>query len=806
MKNTIYQSLICLLACSGFILVNSSNLHSQETDRITCTGYGDAAYSGLTENEFLKNWLILDPVRINTSGAIPDNDAQRAAFDQDLFTEIRILQNKPVGKIKIDKTEYSWKSVKSDNDVVDFVKLFGQVNYAIGYAVAEIKMDAPSKVWVGVGSDDGIKIFLNGKIVHTHWIARGIKQDDDIVELDLNKGSNQLLIKLQNIDQGWGFEIRRLGKDKLADLFDESSGNGNLNNVKMLLNTGLDINHTDEAGLSAYQYAMVRGQEAIMSLLKEKGAKTDLPLPGLEKFISTIFKNVQKGTMPGAAVLVAQNGDIIYQNGFGYADVGNKIQMTPDFKFKIGSISKQFSAVAILKLQEEGKISVQDKLSKYIPDFPRGNEVSIYHLLTHTSGIHSYENQRNFSMLVPVSPQALIDSIKTFPYDFNPGEKYQYNNSGYCILAYLVEKISGKTLGEYLNETFFKPLGMNDTGIYKSSSVLNNEAYGYSMENGAVKKAPYQEMTWAFGVGGIYSTVQDLYTWNEAIFDGKILSEASLKTAFTPAVLNNNEKTDYGYGWFISTKRGIRFIQHSGGVFGFSTYLEHQPENKLTVCVLCNSLPTPEGINPVSNGQFISEFILNNKMEKESTFAVGTTISENILKKYVGRYNYGQGRIMMITREGKQLYGRLSGETKNPLTPYSTDEFYLKAMDAKIEFFSDESNVVTHLIHYQKDGQIEAKKLKDETPVNVNPAIFDKLTGKYDLGNNYVVEIIKENKKLYVKSPNLPRNELLPASELEYFSMESTTRVNFILNKEGKAESMITNIDGYRIQGKRVGD
>jgi CubicO group peptidase (beta-lactamase class C family) len=800
------EFLIGLLVLSGFTLVNSSTMQGQETNKITFTGYGDASYSGLIENEFLKNWLILDPVKINSSGANPDNNAQKNAFDQDPFTKVRILQNKSVSKIKIDKTECSWKSVKSDNDVVDFVKLFGQVNYAIAYAAAEIKMDAPSKVWVGAGSDDGIKIFLNGKIVHTNWIARGIKQDDDVVELDLNKGSNQLLVKVQNIDQGWGFEIRRLGKDKLANLFVESAGNGNLDDVKMLLNTGIDINHTDEAGLSAYQYAMVRGRETIMSLLKEKGAKTDLPLPGLEKFISNVFKNVQQGTVPGAAVLVAQNGDIIYQNGFGYADVGNKIPVTPDFKFRIGSISKQFTAVAILKLQEEGKISVQDKLSKYIPDFPRGDQVTIYHLLTHTSGIHSYENQRDFLMLVPISPKALVDSIKTFPYDFNPGEKYQYNNSGYFILAYLVEKISGKTLGEYLNETFFKPLGMNNTGIYESSIVLNNEAYGYSMENGVVKKAPYQEMTWAFGVGGIYSTVKDLYKWNKAIFDGKILSEASLKAAFTPAVLNNNDKVDYGYGWFLSTNRGIKFVQHSGGVFGFSSYLERQPENKLTVCVLCNSLPTPDGINPVSNGQFISEFILYNKMEKESSFAIDATISENILKKYVGRYNYGQGRIMKITLEGKQLYGQLSGQAKIPLTPYSTNEFYLKPMDVKLEFFSDDSGIVTHLIHYQNDQYIEARKLKDETPVKVNPAIFDKLTGKYDLGNNYIIEIIKENNKLYVQSPNLPGNELLPASELEYFSMESTTRVNFILNKDGKAESMITNIDGYRIQGKRVGD
>jgi CubicO group peptidase (beta-lactamase class C family) len=798
--------LIGMLIFFGICFVNSSNLQSQENKKNTFMGYGDASYSGLTENEFLKNWLVLEPIKINSLSNIPDDDEQKNAFDENPFTEVQILPNKPVPDIKIGKTKYSWESVKSDNGVLDFVKLFGQVNYAIGYAVAEIKMDAPSKVLVGVGSDDGIKILLNGKIAHTNWIARDIRQDDDIVALDLKKGSNQLLIKVQNINQGWGFEIRRLGKDKLANLFVESAGNGNLDNVKIFSNSGIDINSTNDAGLSSYQYAMIRGWESVLSLLKEKGAKTDLPLPGLDKFISNIFKNVQKDTMPGAAVLVAQNGGIIYQNGFGYADVGNKIPITPDFKFRIGSVSKQFTAAAILKLQEEGKISVEDKLSKYIPDFPRGNEVTIYHLLTHTSGIHSYENQRDFLMLVPITPKALIDSIKTFPYDFNPGEKFQYNNSGYFILGFLVEKISGKALGEYLNEKFFKPLGMNNTGICESGIVLSNEALGYSLENGVVKKANYQEMTWARGVGDIYSTVKDLYKWNEVIFNGKVLSESSLKEAFTPAVLNNKVKTGYGFGWFLSTNRGMKFIQHSGGVYGFSSYLERQPENKLTVCVLCNSFPPLEGINPVSIGQSISEFMLWNKMGKQSTFAVDTIISENILKKYVGRYNYGQGRIMMITLDGSQLYGQLSGQTKNPLTPSSTDEFYIKAMEAKIKFIVDSSGAVTHLIHYQEGQQIEARKLKDEIPVNVNPDIFDKLTGKYDLGNNYVVEIIKEKNKLYAKSPALPRSELLPSNELEYFTMETTTRVKFILNKEGKAESVITNTDGFRIQGKRIGD
>ena len=529
-------------------------------------------------------------------------------------------------------------------------------------------------------------------------------------------------------------------------------------------------------------------------------------IPGLDNYISNIFKKLQIGLMPGASVLVSQNGDIIYQKGFGYADIEKKIPITPVTKFKIGSISKQFTAAAILKLQEEGKIKTEDKLSKYIPDFPRGNEVTIYQLLTHTSGIHDYNSTPNLDITKPVTPQALLDIIKKLPYDFNPGERYLYNNSGYFILGYIVAKISGKTLGDYLNETFFKPLGMNNTGIYETNKVLNYEAQGYSIKGETVKKADFQEMSWAFGVGSIYSTTKDLYKWNEAIFNGKVLSEATLKAAFTQAVLNSGGKVDYGYGWFLSTNRGLKFIQHSGVSNGFYSYLERQPENKLTVCVLYNSLPTPEGINPISNGQVISEFILSDKMEKQNIGVIETTVSENILKKYVGRYNYGHAMAMLVTLKDKQLFGQITGQPQNPLKPISANEFYFKVMNAKIKFASDSFSNVERIIQYQDGVSFEANRLKDEILVKVNPDFFDNLTGKYDFGNNYVIEIVKGNDKLFVLTPNMPKYELLPTSELDYFAMEVASKISFTLNKEGKAESLTSSFDGMTMIAKRIGD
>ena len=212
-----------------------------------------------------------------------------------------------------------------------------------------------------------------------------------------------------------------------------------------------------------------------------------------------------------------------------------------------------------------------------------------------------------------------------------------------------------------------------------------------------------------------------------------------------------------------------------------------------------------EGINPILNGQAISEFILQHKMKKQE-IGESKIVGENILKKYVGRYNYGQGMAMLVTLKDKQLFGQMTAMEASPLMPISENEFYFKARNAKIKFVSDTSSIVDRLFQYQDGLFFEATRLKDETPVKINPDFFDKLTGKYDFGNNYVIEIKKENEKLFVLTPYMPKYELLPTSELDYFAMEVASKISFILNKEGKAESLNSTFDGIIIPAKKLGN
>lgn len=323
---------------------------------------------------------------------------------------------------------------------------------------------------------------------------------------------------------------------------------------------------------------------------------------------------------PGVAVLVAQNGKILFEKGYGLANREHNVPIIPQTTFRIGSITKQFTAAAILKLQEEGKLGVDDKLSKYIPDFPRGDEITLRELLTHTSGIHSYTDEPDFESRVTkaTTTEAIIEEMRKYPYDFDPRTKWSYDNSGYVLLGYIVEKVSGQSYGDFLWENFFQPLGMTHTGVYRTHLGLPHEALGYSLDTNGYTRALNWDMSWAFGCGALYSTVEDLYRWNEGIFNERVLDAASLKMAFTPVTWKERQvksrsgwfifrvhwttetshEHDYGFGWVITHYRGLREISHDGYLDGFYTMLLRIPDEKLTVAVLTNAAPGRPSTDP----------------------------------------------------------------------------------------------------------------------------------------------------------------------------------------------------------------
>jgi CubicO group peptidase (beta-lactamase class C family) len=445
-------------------------------------------------------------------------------------------------------------------------------------------------------------------------------------------------------------------------------------------------------------------------------AETAEARPAASQKVDALLSGLIETNDPGLAVLVAQDGKILFEKSYGLADREHHVPVIPQTTFRIGSIGKQFTASAILKLQEEGKLSVNDKLSKYIPDFPRGNEVTLRHLLRHTSGIHSYTEKQGFieSVTSAVKPDDLINSFKNDPYDFDPGKKWHYDNSGYFLLGRIVEKVSGQSYGDFLQKNFFQPLGMTNSGVYRAHPGLPHEALGYSLEGAVFTNAVNWDMSWAGGAGTLYSTVEDLFRWNEGIFNGRVLDAASLKAAFTPVKISENQVgsgSGYGFGWFINRHRGLLQIWHGGGLNGFSSYLLRVPDEKCTVAILANAQPGRTNAQPDRLALQLVDIFLADKLVPLPI--INTNVSPNSYDVLTGRYDLGiQGVILTISRRGTHLFAQTAGAPDDELFPMSDTEFFSK-LGGQITFVKDSSGKVVKIIGHGGGSDLVAPRVKD---------------------------------------------------------------------------------------------
>ncbi|MEQ1823143.1 MAG: serine hydrolase [Fimbriimonadaceae bacterium] len=286
------------------------------------------------------------------------------------------------------------------------------------------------------------------------------------------------------------------------------------------------------------------------------------------------------------SVLISRKGRILLNKGFGYAQAERKIQNKSTTKFRIGSVSKQFTAAAIMRLQEQGKLKTSDSITKFIKSAPSAwAGITIKNLLNHTSGLINYTSLKEASGSFLESPHSSEEVLALFrdkPLESTPGVAFNYNNSGYFLLGLVIEKCSGQSLGDYLTENIFKPAGMLKTDLQESPKSEPGRAVSYRMENGIAKKAPFIHMNNLFAIGGASSTTEDLWTWEKALRAGKILNKSSVAEILRPG------KGDYGFGWIIDTIGGHRRSYHDGGVNDFSTSLQHLTDEDITVIAISN--------------------------------------------------------------------------------------------------------------------------------------------------------------------------------------------------------------------------
>ena len=303
----------------------------------------------------------------------------------------------------------------------------------------------------------------------------------------------------------------------------------------------------------------------------------------LDAFLSRRFAPDE----PGAAIVVIKNGETLLRAAYGMADLERGLALEPGATFRLGSLTKQFTAVAIMVLAERGKLSVADDIREFLPSYPaQGKSITIERLLTHTSGIRNYTDDENFRRLMAqdMSVEDMIDRFKTAPLQFEPGSKFAYSNSGYFLLGAIIERISGVSYAAFMADEIFEPLGLRCTACDGFERVVAPKAVGYSRK----RPAAATSMTQPFSAGALISNIDDLARWDAAISAGRLLSAESWKQVFTPVKLNNGRTTNYAYGWGAAPLRSRRIFEHGGGIPGFVTHAIRVPDEKLYVAVLAN--------------------------------------------------------------------------------------------------------------------------------------------------------------------------------------------------------------------------
>ncbi|MGA9994189.1 MAG: serine hydrolase, partial [Pyrinomonadaceae bacterium] len=397
------------------------------------------------------------------------------------------------------------------------------------------------------------------------------------------------------------------------------------------------------------------------------------------------------------AILIARGGKVLLSKGYGLANYELNVPNTPQTKFHLASVSKPFTAAAIMILQERGRLNVNDALSKYIPDYPNGDKITLHHLLAHMSGIPNVNNFSEYDResRFPHTTQQLVEMFKHKPLDFSPGEKYRYSNSNYNVLALIIEKVSGKSYGDFLKENIFEPLGMKETAHdARAEALIVNRANGYVPAGlSDLENVPYLDWTIKTGNGSVYTTVEDMYRWDRALYTEKILKKSSVDQIFTA-----HAAASVGYGWFIGKQANRRVFRMGGRSPGFTTEIQRYVDDDVCIIVLGNNYaPTA---SPIANDLAAMVF---GEPYKIPSLMKPVKLDEKVLEPLVGRYKFGPdyfvpGAIASIEKRDGQLNMALSTGASVTLLPQSDVRFFDRVFWDEIIFEKDNRGEATELI------------------------------------------------------------------------------------------------------------
>lgn len=510
--------------------------------------------------------------------------------------------------------------------------------------------------------------------------------------------------------------------------------------------------------------------------------------------IDAVVAPYYKPGAPGATLIVVKDGKTLLRKAYGMADVAGKVEMRPDATLRLGSITKQFTAVAIMMLADEGKLSVSDPITEFLPDYPtQGKVITVEHLLTHTSGIVSYTGKPDFrsQSLRDVTVPQMLDYFKNDPIEFTPGTKHAYNNSGYFLLGAIIEKLSGQSYAKFVEQRIFVPLGMTHTAYEGHERAFILRAAGHEKTPAGFGPSQPLSMSQPYAAGSLVSTVDDLAKWDAAISAGKLLKPASWKQAFTAYALADGKSVDYGYGWGVGKLRGSEAISHGGGINGFSTYAMRMPQEKVYVALLTNS----------DSGMADAALVAR----KAAALAIGKPFPEHkaitlhaaALDALEGNYKVDEMTNRVVRREGDGLVMQRSGRAPVALHAFAPDRFFLKESTDTLTFNRNAKGEVEQ-VTVHADGTDFVNVKTGAAPPARAAVVLDKTTldafvGRYELKPGFVLELTRDGEKMFGQATGQPKLLLTPVSSSTFYVKEIDAEIRF-----NDGNSQLTLLQGGR--------
>lgn len=509
---------------------------------------------------------------------------------------------------------------------------------------------------------------------------------------------------------------------------------------------------------------------------------------------------------PGSAVIVTRAGKPILRKGYGLANLELQTPVAPEMVFRLGSITKQFTAVAILMLVEAGKLKLSDEITQYLPDYPtHGQKITVEHLLTHTSGIKNYTALPAWYALwrKDLSLEELIALFKDEPLDFTPGTQWSYSNSGYVLLG-AIEQVSGLSYGDFIQQQIFTPLGMSHSAYDTTQRIIPGRVAGYTGGKDGYLNAEYLSMSHPYAAGALLSSVDDLAKWDAALYTEKLLKQRSLRRAFQSYVLENGEETGYGYGFALANYTGHPIVQHNGGINGFATHSMRLPDDKIFIAILtnCDSCPTP-----------LMDLIFNLAAQvvgKPYRDPVAITLPTSALSAYEGVYQRSDQRELTILRDDDHLNLLDSGDTVQELIPSSPTEFFIKGQLVGLKFSKDAAGRISTLQMQRYFGPWQtAHKTAKPIPtarqlITLDPALSAQYVGEYQIAPTFSLTIVVEEGKLIVQPTGQDATELFAESETTFFLTAIDAQLEFQKDAAGTVTGLLFRQGEQEFLGKKI--